>query len=59
MWLVQQNKILTTNNLTHKRLTDYATRIFCDSNETVEHLFIHYFLVSCILNWIANYNYFL
>jgi hypothetical protein len=39
LWLIANNKILTRDNLTKRRVVDDATCLFCGENETVSHLF--------------------
>ena len=39
LWLVTHNKLLTRDNLAKRQHLDDLTCLFCNKNETVEHLF--------------------
>jgi zinc-binding in reverse transcriptase len=54
--LVQKNKILTKDNLILRGWTGDDKYIFYNAIETIEHLFIHCSLASCLWNWIGHHN---
>ena len=39
LWLVAHNKLLTRDNLAKRQHLDILTCLFCNENETVEHMF--------------------
>jgi zinc-binding in reverse transcriptase len=53
---VQKNKILTKDNLILRGWTGDDKYIFYNAIETIEHLFIHCSLASCLWNWIGHHN---
>jgi hypothetical protein len=56
VWLLKQNRILTKDNLCKKGWNGDKSCVFCQEEETVNHLFLHCQFVRCLWNWIANYN---
>jgi zinc-binding in reverse transcriptase len=56
LWLVQQNRILTKDNLIKRRWQGDTKCIFCDEYETVTHLFIKCSIAFCLWSWICRYN---
>jgi zinc-binding in reverse transcriptase len=56
LWLVQKNMILTKHNMLKRGWTGNTSCIFCNDIESVEHLFIHCTVASCLWNWISHHN---
>jgi zinc-binding in reverse transcriptase len=56
LWLLQKNKILIKDNLSKKGWRGDKKCIFCNSDETMEHLFVHCSMASGLWVWLARYN---
>jgi zinc-binding in reverse transcriptase len=56
LWLVEQNKILTKDNLLKRKWQKDSKCIFWDNLESVNHLFLHCSVAHCLWSWIYNYN---
>jgi zinc-binding in reverse transcriptase len=56
LWLVRKNKILTKDNLQKRGWRGQTKCIFCKAHETIDHIFIHCSIITCIWSWIASYN---
>lgn len=59
IWLAREGKILTKDNLARKGRQGDQTCQFCNSPETIDHLFVTCPIASSIWSWIASHNNFL
>jgi zinc-binding in reverse transcriptase len=48
LWLPQQNRILTKDNLLKRKWKGDPKCVFCGSLEIVDHLFLHCTVSSCL-----------
>jgi zinc-binding in reverse transcriptase len=56
LWLTQQNKILTKDNLLKRKWKGDPKCVFYDSLEIMDNLFLHCTVSSCLWSWICRYN---
>jgi zinc-binding in reverse transcriptase len=53
---VQQNKILIKDNLIKKGWQGNNLCVFCNCQESINHLFLHCSITTCLWSWFINYN---
>jgi zinc-binding in reverse transcriptase len=56
LWLVKQNKVLTKLNLVKKCWSSNTKCVFCDLDESTDHLFVSCNLINQLWQWIIKYN---
>jgi zinc-binding in reverse transcriptase len=56
LWLVQQNKILTKINLIKKSWQNNDHCVFCNYQESINHLFLHCFIATFLWLWLISYD---
>jgi zinc-binding in reverse transcriptase len=55
LWLISKNKILTKDNLRKRGWIGDSKCVFCQEDETINHLFLHC-SNACLWSWLSNYN---
>lgn len=56
LWYLKKDVILTKDNLVKRKWKGGTKRCFCNSNETIQHLFFNYHLARFIWNVIHVFN---
>ena len=54
--MVKKNRILTTDNLIKKDWQGDSRCVFCNENESEDHLFVSCIVAQRIWQWIAAFN---
>jgi zinc-binding in reverse transcriptase len=59
VWLVRNKKVLTKMNLAKQCWNGCTQCVFCDMDESVDHLFVSCPFINSIWQWIAQFNSFI